>query len=290
MSIEKQLVSVIIPTYNRENTISKTIRSCLNQTYPFIEIIVIDDGSSDDTKKVIFELSNKNIDSNKYIKYIYQENAGACVARNQGIDNSQGEFIQFLDSDDTMEDGKIEKQVNILKNNKVSCALSDFKYIDEHRNIIKIVKNDGNIHDYTAKLRSVSIMTPLIKRESMLSSLRWNPALKRNQDMDFMFKYFLTIKEWRYIPGAYCNYVIHDHERISGTYHKGMQFFEMYKSFRCFFDENKALIPETNKYIVNKYRNELIKRWIKFKIRSYLPYPVVSLLKSVIKKQQYVSL
>jgi glycosyltransferase involved in cell wall biosynthesis len=283
--MHQNLVSVIIPTYNRAETIQRAIHSCLNQTYPFIEIIIIDDGSSDDTKHSVLQIARDNNDSNKHIRCIYQSNSGACVARNTGMDNAQGEYIQFLDSDDTMEPYKIEKQMDALKKRNAPCALCDFKYIDNHGKIIKQVKNDGDIHEYTSKLRSVSIMTPLIKKQSILYGLRWNPALKRNQDMDFMFKYFLTIEKWCYVPGAYCNYIVHEQKRISDSYHKGMQFYEMYKSFTEFYKKNKKLIPVANSQIVYRYRNELIKRWIKFNIKKYIPHSI----KTFIRSRQTVS-
>ena len=86
-------VSVIIPTFNRENFVVKAIDSVLRQTYEEYEIIVVDDGSTDNTNKRL-----KNYKHN--LRYIYQENAGVSAARNTGIKNANGEWIAFLDSDD----------------------------------------------------------------------------------------------------------------------------------------------------------------------------------------------
>ncbi len=105
----KDLVSVIIPTYNRAHLIKRSAMSVLNQTYGNLELIIVDDGSTDNTEEVV-----KSIDDDRVI-YIKQPNQGACAARNNGIDHAQGEFIAFQDSDDEWHVDKLEKQIKCLK-------------------------------------------------------------------------------------------------------------------------------------------------------------------------------
>jgi glycosyltransferase involved in cell wall biosynthesis len=88
--------SVIIPSYNRGKVIKETIETVLSQTYPDFELIIVDDGSTDNTKDVIEEVCS----SDNRVRYIYQENQERCVARNNGIKNAKGKWICFLDSDD----------------------------------------------------------------------------------------------------------------------------------------------------------------------------------------------
>ena len=97
------LVTVVIPTYNRANIIINTIKSVLSQTYQNFEILVIDDGSTDNTKEVVLGISDNRI------KYFYQENAGAQAARNAGLRNAKGKFISFLDCADEWFPSFIEK-------------------------------------------------------------------------------------------------------------------------------------------------------------------------------------
>ena len=104
------LVSVIIPTYNREKTIIRSINSVLNQTYKNIEILVIDDGSIDNTKKLIDKLNNSSV------HYFYQHNQGQNTARNNGIAHSSGDFLFFLDSDDEWLPQMVEKHLTAYKN------------------------------------------------------------------------------------------------------------------------------------------------------------------------------
>ncbi|UZR92539.1 glycosyltransferase family 2 protein [Chondrinema litorale] len=89
------MFSIILPTYNRDNLLSKAIESVQNQTFEDWELIIVDDGSTDNTVEVI-----KNYQSDLRIKYIYQENAERSTARNNGIKNAKGQYICFLDSDD----------------------------------------------------------------------------------------------------------------------------------------------------------------------------------------------
>ncbi len=106
------IVSVVIPVYNCEAFIRETVESALAQTYPNIEIMVVDDGSTDGTKKQIEDLIK-----DRRIKYIFQENAGPGVARNTGIKNTLGELIALLDHDDLWMPEKIEKQVQFIREN-----------------------------------------------------------------------------------------------------------------------------------------------------------------------------
>lgn len=124
MEAIKDLVSVIIPTYNRAHLIKRSAMSVLNQTYSNLELIIVDDGSTDNTEEVV-----KSINDNRVI-YIKQPNQGACAARNNGIDHAQGEFIAFQDSDDVWHVDKLEKQVKCLKEigaDVVVCNYSAYK-------------------------------------------------------------------------------------------------------------------------------------------------------------------
>lgn len=107
--------SVVIPTYNNPET-TKAIESVLNQSYKgSYEIIVVDDGSKDNTYEVLIEYKEKKKLNN--LSIIKQENGGPSKARNRGIKESKGKYIAFLDSDDTWNEKKIEKQMEVLKNN-----------------------------------------------------------------------------------------------------------------------------------------------------------------------------
>ncbi len=107
----EDLVSVIIPTYNREKYIKDTLITVLGQTHKNLEIIVVDDGSTDNTTEIVNKIAKKD----SRVRYIYQENKGATAAKNTGIKNSNGSYIQFLDSDDLLFSFSIERKLDFLK-------------------------------------------------------------------------------------------------------------------------------------------------------------------------------
>lgn len=108
-----ELVSAIIPTHNRADLLLKAIESILNQTYKNIEIIIIDDASTDDTEEVVLSLKNDKITYHKVI-----ESKGGNHARNLGAEKARGKYIAFLDDDDIWREDKIQKQVAALQNNE----------------------------------------------------------------------------------------------------------------------------------------------------------------------------
>ncbi len=105
---ELPLVSVVIPTYNRARVVERALKTAFDQTYRNMEIIVVDDGSTDDTEAALAPYKER-------IRYYYQKNGGASAARNRAIQESRGKYIAFLDSDDEWLPAKIEKQVALLE-------------------------------------------------------------------------------------------------------------------------------------------------------------------------------
>jgi len=115
-----ELVSVIMPAYNAEKYISQSIQSVIDQTYTNWELIIVDDGSTDDTAKIVKGFSSIN----SRIKYFYQPNQQMGKARNTGLQNSNGKLIAFLDSDDLWVSNKLEIQVDFLQREKVDLVFS----------------------------------------------------------------------------------------------------------------------------------------------------------------------
>lgn len=118
---DPDMVSIIIPTYNSERFIQRTVDSALRQTYSNLEIIIVDDCSQDSTRAIIETLSRKD---SRISVILHEKNQGAAVARNTGIQNAHGKYIAFLDSDDLWVSEKIEKQLEVIKEGHpfVFCA------------------------------------------------------------------------------------------------------------------------------------------------------------------------
>ena len=146
-NIENQpLVSVIIPTYNRAQILRETLDSVLAQSYPAIEIVVVDDGSTDDTAAVVAQYAGR-------ARHIRQRNQGVEMARNKGIRVSTGDYLTFLDDDDLMLPSKIERQVEVLNSRpEVGLVHCRYHYVDE----------DGNHMETTGRLPEGDVRKPLL--------------------------------------------------------------------------------------------------------------------------------
>jgi glycosyltransferase involved in cell wall biosynthesis len=117
------LISVVIPTFNRTQQTIAAMESVLAQTYSHFEIIVVDDGSTDGSSQVIQRLVSERTNGCRPILFVCQPNQGASVARNTGISNAHGEYIAFLDSDDSWEPEKLECQMRALEQFKNECGV-----------------------------------------------------------------------------------------------------------------------------------------------------------------------
>lgn len=129
------LVSIITPNYNCEKFIKKTVESVLNQTYKNWELLIIDDCSEDKSREIIQEFIKKE----SRIKLIKMDNnSGAALCRNKGIELAKGKYIAFLDSDDIWTNLKLEKQIDFMEKNNVDFTYSQYTHIDESGNSLKI--------------------------------------------------------------------------------------------------------------------------------------------------------
>lgn len=179
-----ELVSVIIPTYNRSTCIIEAIDSVLGQSYSPIEIIVVDDGSTDNTAELINGYSNQ-------VVYTYRENGGVSAARNHGISLAEGEFIAFLDSDDKWVADKIEKQVEWLcENSDFGMVLSDVFLVDSSTSVIEktnrrlCLPRDGFVLE-DILLRPSLIPSSVLVRRSVLQDVGvFDQELKTAEDLD----------------------------------------------------------------------------------------------------------
>lgn len=185
-------VSAIITTHNRCELLKKAIKSVIKQTYKNIECIVIDDNSQDDTQKYMENLI-KEYRFIKYIRITEKEHQGGAYARNLGIKESSGEYIAFLDDDDEWMDTKIEKQVEILDNNKdVSLVICGRKIEYYPDNIyVKEKTVDEGIKDYSKKIlyNIIGVTSMMMFRRDVLDKVNYF-----DEKLNYWQEYDLTIR------------------------------------------------------------------------------------------------
>lgn len=205
---ETPLVSVVIPTYNREHLLPQAIQSVLEQTYQNLEIIVVDDGSTDNTREIMKSFVN----SDPRIKYFRHEtNKGGGAARNSGIINSQGSYIAFLDSDCQWLPNKLEKQLEIFEKSDSRLGAVGGGTINISGDKIRIGRRKGDFgYIYRKLLKDVgfgnSINWPggtptiIIKRECFEKSGLFDELLQSCQEHDMYLRiaknyYFDVLRE-----------------------------------------------------------------------------------------------
>lgn len=126
------LVSIVMPCYNGEQFIQETIESVMNQTYKSWELIIVDDGSKDNSYSIVSRYAKND----KRIHLIQQKNAGSAAARNNGIRHSKGQYLALLDSDDIWLPGFLDSQVRFIQQKGAVCVCSSYSRIDEQSNEI----------------------------------------------------------------------------------------------------------------------------------------------------------
>jgi glycosyltransferase involved in cell wall biosynthesis len=210
-------VSVIIPTYNRQFFLKAAVESIVNQTYRPIECIIVDDGSTDDTKVEVEKIDVEQ-DNNFSIKYIYQENSGSQVARNEGTRLSKGEFVQYLDSDDLLYPEKIEKQVSFFNNHpECDAVFGDWeKGLPDNKEFIKASETNDMISELLT-VRPVHTLAFLYRREIIDKIGEWDVNIKRNQEIDFQVSGLIEGAVYKYQPQVCGLWRIHDDARIANT-------------------------------------------------------------------------
>ena len=188
--INHPTVSVIIPTYNRAHLVGKAIKSVLNQTYQDFEIIVIDDGSTDNTEETVKSFNNFKI---RYI--CHTNNQGVSVARNTGIRASRGKYIALLDSDDEWLPEKLDKQIKVLKSEfpEAGVVYSNVLYIDESGKNMKKLGNpkkvEGHIYeDLLVRNYVGTSSTLLVKKECFNRVGLFDGLLKAQNDWDMWIR------------------------------------------------------------------------------------------------------
>lgn len=189
----KILISVVIPLYNKEKTIVHTLSTVISQTYKFFEVIIVNDGSSDNSVQLI----NDNFSDSK-IRIISQPNAGVSTARNRGIEEAKGDWIAFLDADDEWLPTYLESVVNaILANREAQVVLSgrfaqNFLTHDRSTNIPSRYKGGVVTIDFFENPHVfMHISATVIKKECLFPSEKWNRFIegqKYNEDFTFLFR------------------------------------------------------------------------------------------------------
>lgn len=235
----EDLVSVIIPSYNGSKTIERAINSALNQTYRNIEIIVVNDFSTDNLKQVV-----SNIRDSRVKLYDVDKKVNGSHARNFGFSKSSGNYIALLDDDDVWKNLKLEKQVEYLKNHKDRVAvITDYNAISGDK--VKVIKSQSK--DYTKDILLMNVQMAagsnlLVTRKAFEKLNGFDETFEGHQDLEFAIR-LDQIAKIGHVPGALLDLFGHS-GRASKSAERLVSIKEKY--FEKFF------------YVINQYPKDIV--------------------------------
>lgn len=226
------LVSVIIPSHNRAGLVSRAVRSVLDQTHQAIEVIVVDDGSTDDTGTVVRGIADSRV------RYLRHEQArGACAARNSGIDAAQGEWMAFLDDDDRFLPAKIERQLAVA----AGCVA-----------VVTAFQRLGGSHPRVLGMRTIELShlrrgnrfsgSGILAKADLARRLKFDESLPRGQDWDFLIR-LVASGTVRYLPEVLFEVDNGPHARIT-NWMQGQSYEDVERNSRPLVAKLKPLLGD----------------------------------------------
>ena len=209
------VVSVIVPAYNRAHLVGLTLDSVFAQTWRPIELIVIDDGSTDETPSVLKSWAAQHRSQGFEVRLLLQRNAGAQVARNRGLIESTGEYIQFLDSDDRILAQKLSTQVEYLRNTGADYCYARTEGIDSEGTCVGLEGSPECLGRPWIMERSWHTSSPLYLRHVCRDLGPWNESLLVWQDYEYSARIKSAGFHGVFLDAALCQSFEHDGPSIS---------------------------------------------------------------------------
>ena len=249
------LISVIVPCYNQAEYLDECLQSVLDQTYEDWECIIVNDGSPDNTE----EVAKKWVKKDNRFKYFFKKNGGLSSARNAGIEIAKGEWIQFLDCDDILNDYKFEISLN-LANSQNELIVTNFQLLDINGDIVQpfcdLSKYEINYHNILLRWDidfNIPIHCGLFTKKSM-KRLTFNEDLKSKEDWVFWLQYLTEPKSSLYIAEELVKYRINP--KSVGT---SSDLIEIANNFLY-----QNLTNENQKLFFEKINNQLLQSQLEF--------------------------
>lgn len=272
------MISVIIPNYNNEKYLKQCIESVINQTYKDIQIIIIDDGSTDNSEKII----NDFIEKYSTIKIVYfrQHNLNGAVARDRGLEFASGEYIYFLDSDDYLSDDAVfEKMIGDIKDNDL--LIGNYKIIDEKGTMIREYKliNDDLVdvdNCYRYSMISPVPSNKLYRKDIIDKNDVYFSNVRIGQDLNFYLKYISCCNNISIVDYNIYNYRI---VNTGVTRNFGYNVFDIVK---CFEGIEEFYKERNNKLNYDKYISLIQLKHYNFQINKYYKSQSKSFRKSLV--------
>lgn len=210
------MISIIMPVYNKYNYLMKSINTIINQTYKDFELIIVDDDSSDGSEKLCDEFAQKD----QRIKVIHLKNSGVSNARNVGLDNAKGKYLQFIDSDDYVDEDMLEKLYGKATQYDVDIVISGITKVNHNYEVLNktlpkligVKSKNEMLENFSAEQRSTGIYgcvsNKFIKRDIVEKfKLRFDTKIKLAEDLDFYLKLYEHISSIYFYDTSFYYYI-----------------------------------------------------------------------------------
>lgn len=194
------MISVIIPCYNSESFVGRAINSVLNQSFKDIELLLVNNNSTDDTDKTLNHYKRLHPEQ---VTVLQEQKKGAPAARNKGLHEAKGDWIQFLDADDELLPGKLEKQIKLAETSKADIIVgqSVFEYVEKGKIIREQRKSDTNVWKGLIRSKLGITSSNLWRRTSLISVGGWDESLTSSQEYDLLFRLLKNGQHVCFDPG-----------------------------------------------------------------------------------------
>ena len=223
--MQKGLVSIIMPVYNEEKKIINSVSSILKQSYGNFELIIVNDGSTDNTKMVLENLQKKD----SRIKVFEQKNSGCAASRNAGLKLINGEYVTFIDSDDYILSNHLEMLVKAIQKSdlgiinfkrikKLKKSFNEKKYLNKKINGIEVSKENFYKALFSYPTMGGGLTWNKIYKAELLKDIYFNPNYRYHEDINFVLQYSLKCKKFYYIKNITYFYIYNPKSMTSQKY------------------------------------------------------------------------
>ena len=216
------LISIVIPIYNAEKYLEECLNSIKSQTYKNFEVIMVNDGSKDDSETICMNF----LRSDSRFRYLKKANGGVSSARNLGLDNVKGDYITFIDADDWVDENYLDLLITTVKKNHSDIVVSSYKqfnnidvfylraYTIQEKYLLNFEKmNRDDFLTIFPKLMSTNVCfnnaVAKLFRKELVNDLRFDTSIKYGEDLDFYFRLYLTVDSISYVDEPTYVYRVH---------------------------------------------------------------------------------
>lgn len=291
------LISIVIPIYNAEKYLEECLNSIKSQTYKNFEVIMVNDGSKDDSETICMNF----LRSDSRFRYLKKENGGVSSARNVGLDNVEGDYVTFIDADDWVDENYLELLITTVKKNHSDIVVSSYKqfnnidvfylrsYTIQEKYLLNFEKMDRD--DFLTifpKLMSINVCfnnaVAKLFRKELVNNLRFDTSIKYGEDLDFYFRLYLNVDSISYVDEPTYVYRMHGDSTTSNFNQEHAEqelsiFKKMYEKIQeiglpsiHYFNKLKKLLELRMDFLENKV---LLNEYLEFlkNIEGTVTYP-----------------